>query len=379
MERYKYTVTNLKDLQSGSATARSFCEQLHRRSFAVIKLPVEALADITAVRNSASTFFALPADSKRTAVGDFRQVGGTYAGYRDLAGSARQSDCDAEFLEVHVDRAGAAVPAPPEPPALAAAAAALHARLLAVARALLGLLADHIQAPAGALLDPVDPPSPELLDEGQISSSVLRVCHYRARVAGDGENGAGADRGVLFAEHTDSALLTLSLLCPGAAGLEVCDASVSSDAADDGAADPWVALEELCPRHAELDVEVHVGDFLAFLTRDYYPACCHRVLRPAGDAGRLSLPFLVRCRNDHVLDTRPYDPTSSNARLVEVHGVTCKELRLLFDARGKRLLEAERDAAAAAAEKEEERKRRAREYREALKAGKALSDSSDED
>ena len=62
-----------------------------------------------------------------------------------------------------------------------------------------------------------------------------------------------------------------------------------------------------------------------------------------------------------------------------MHGVTCKELRLLFDARGKRLLEAERDAAAAAAEKEEERKRRAREYREALKAGKALSDSSDED
>ena len=103
------------------------------------------------------------------------------------------------------------------------------------------------------------------------------------------------------------------------------------------------------------------------------------MLRPAGDAGRLSLPFLVRCRNDHVLDTRPYDPTSSNARLVEVHGVTCKELRLLFDARGKRLLEAERDAAAAAATKEEERKRRAREYREALKAGKALSDSSDED
>ena len=43
MERYKYTVTNLKDLQPGSATARSFCEQLHRRSFAVIKLPVEAL------------------------------------------------------------------------------------------------------------------------------------------------------------------------------------------------------------------------------------------------------------------------------------------------------------------------------------------------
>ena len=48
---------------------------------------------------------------------------------------------------------------------------------------------------AGALLDPVDPPSPELLDEGQISSSVLRVCHYRAGGDGDAENGAGAGRG----------------------------------------------------------------------------------------------------------------------------------------------------------------------------------------
>ena len=101
--------------------------------------------------------------------------------------------------------------------------------------------------------------------------------------------------------------------------------------------------------------------------------------RPAGATGRLSMPFLVRCRNDHVLDTRPYDPDGSNARLVEVHDVTCKELRLLFDARGKRLLDAEREAAAAADAKEEERKRRAREYREALKAGRPLSDSSDED
>ena len=120
MERYKYTITNLKDLAPGSATARSFCEQLHRRSFAVIKLPVEALADITAVRNSASTFFALPADSKRSAVGDFRQVGGTYAGYRDLAGSAR-----AKQLRKEEDAAG--VKARKEAKVAAAAAAAAEA------------------------------------------------------------------------------------------------------------------------------------------------------------------------------------------------------------------------------------------------------------
>ena len=91
------------------------------------------------------------------------------------------------------------------------------------------------------------------------------------------------------------------------------------------------------------------------------------------------MPMLIRARAEHELDTRAYDTHGTNPHLVEVSGVRCRDLGRLFDARGKRLLEAERDAAAAAAEKEEERKRRAREYREALKAGKALSDSSDED
>ena len=76
-----------------------------------------------------------------------------------------------------------------------------------------------------------------------------------------------------------------------------------------------------------------MGDFLSFLTRDYFPSCVHRVTRPRHGPGRLSFPFLVRPRNEHVLETRAYDPEGTNERLVEVSGIRCKELRRLFDAR----------------------------------------------
>ena len=134
-----------------------------------------------------------------------------------------------------------------------------------------------------------------------------------------------------------------------------------------------------------------MGDFLAFLSRDHYPACSHRVVRPppaaaTADAvglGRLSMPFLVRPRSDHVLDTREY-AAADNPRLVAVEGVRCADLRRLFDARGKRMLEARREqrrAAAEAARAEAARRARAKAYREALLAGQPLSplDSSEDE
>ena len=117
-----------------------------------------------------------------------------------------------------------------------------------------------------------------------------------------------------------------------------------------------------------------MGDFLAFLTRDYYPACAHRVLRPTG-GNRLSMPMLIRARAEHELDTRAYDTHGTNPHLVEVSGVRCRDLGRLFDARGKRLLDARRAAKAADAE----RRARAQAYRDAVRAGtiSAFSSSSD--
>ena len=80
------------------AQAEEFCELLHTRGFAIVRLPACAHAEAAAVREAASTFFALEKEEKRV-VGDFRVVGDTYVGYRDTA-TTRQ-DCDAEFLEVN--------------------------------------------------------------------------------------------------------------------------------------------------------------------------------------------------------------------------------------------------------------------------------------
>ena len=137
---------------------------------------------------------------------------------------------------------------------------------------------------------------------------------------------------------------------------------------------------------------MHVGDFLAFLSRDHYPACSHRVVRPPAAAatadavalGRLSMPFLVRPRSEHVLDTREYDVAGDNPRLVAVEGVRCADLRRLFDARGKRMLDArrkQRRAAAEAAQAEAARRARAKAYRDAVLAGRPLSpvDSSEDE
>jgi hypothetical protein len=85
------------------AQAGRFCELLHTRGFAIVRLPACAHAEAAAVRKAASTFFALEKDEKR-AVGDFRAVGDTYVGYRDTA--ATRQDCDAEFLEVRLESTG---------------------------------------------------------------------------------------------------------------------------------------------------------------------------------------------------------------------------------------------------------------------------------
>lgn len=79
-----------------------FCELLHTRGFAIVRLPACAHAEAAAVRKAAGTFFALEKEEKR-AVGDFRAIGDTYVGYRDTA--ATRQDCDAEFLEVRLERA----------------------------------------------------------------------------------------------------------------------------------------------------------------------------------------------------------------------------------------------------------------------------------
>jgi hypothetical protein len=116
---------------------------------------------------------------------------------------------------------------------------------------------------------------------------------------------------------------------------------------------------------------VHVGDFVSTLTKGYYPAASHRVVRARGLAApaRVSMPFLVRPRPECEVDTRTLEPGvgENERRLLQLHGVTCAQLRRFFDARGGRLhtrkLEGERQDA--------ERRRLGQEFRDKLRAERA--------
>ena len=101
----------------------------------------------------------------------------TYVGYRDTA--ATRQDCDAEFLEVHLDSTGRAFP-DPSGCGLGPVAKALFARLFRMARALLQLLADHIGVPPAAFLAPIDPALAAELPDGSLTARIaLRPCSCR--------------------------------------------------------------------------------------------------------------------------------------------------------------------------------------------------------
>ena len=358
--------TLLDEMAAGmhGPVTREFCSQMHLRSFALLRLPPSMRAEVDAMRDAAAAFFNQSAERK-AAVGDFRVVGDTYVGYRDSAA------CDAEFLELHMTANGRAFPEVSSE--LSASMVALHRRLSRLGRSLLRGMAAHIGVDPAAFLAPLSPLDSELesCEPSKLSSTVLRLCHYRSSKSerGVGGRGVGAicdssseqvSEQVLFDEHTDSSLLTLSLLCPNAAALQLADAAAAGD-------DPWVCVEEGAA--TLMDLEVHTGDFLAFLTRDFYPACVHRVVRPREDAERVSMPLLLRVCPRHELDTRPYDPLRTNHHLVEIEGVRCRDLGRLLDMRGQRALERRRMAASA----EVQRKARAQAYREEIRAGRALS------
>ena len=64
-----------------------------------------------------------------------------------------------------------------------------------------------------------------------------------------------------------------------------------------GCSGGWLAVEEL-PGVTAIDVEVHAGDFLCFLSRGRINAMSHRVVRPASGLARLSFPLLMRPRKE---------------------------------------------------------------------------------
>ena len=262
-----------------------FCQRLHKDGYAIVRLPE---AEFDELRALAREFFALPEDQKRAVTGESDAVGGEGVGYRD------KSEADSEFLETFLTPAGDAHPEIPGRQ-LAAAIAHVHHRLLDIARILLRVCATHVRLPPEAMFEALatwaKPSSSVDVSEDAMAatsqeafgSTLLRLCHYRGAQAAAVE----ADPAVLFLPHTDSTLLTLSPLDPTAPGLQL------RRETDGG----WFDVECLHGVSTR-DIEVHCGDYLSILSRGYYFAMRHRVVRPAHGGPRISLPLLLRPRDE---------------------------------------------------------------------------------
>ena len=128
-----------------------------------------------------------------------------------------------------------------------------------------------------------------------VGSTLLRVCHYYARHAAAPaeaeEEAEASNRPTLFLPHTDSTLLTLSPLCPPAAGLQLMMRRPASRGGD-----WWLDVEKRAASAGVTEVEVHAGDYLDILSRGYFAAMRHRVVRPSGGGARISCPLLLRPR-----------------------------------------------------------------------------------
>jgi isopenicillin N synthase-like dioxygenase len=154
-------------------------------------------------------------------------------------------------------------PWPREVPELRRPTIALYRELERVAELLLMALAEHFGLP--------DQTFAAMIRQG---ASVLRILHYPPVTAA----AAGAPRA---APHEDINFITL--LCAATdSGLEL--------QRRDGT---WLAVEALPGQ-----IVVDAGDMLSRLTNGVVPAATHRVVAPAGGAGRerFSMPFFVHPR-----------------------------------------------------------------------------------
>lgn len=297
---------------NGEAIARS----LAGPGFFLVRLDAAVSAELVHLRFLATSFFAL-AESAKHKVGERSAhsggVGGEGIGYR------AQPEHESEFLETFLHTANGLVHPPIAAPAgLDAAAGCVHRSLSRLGRRILAVLATHLRLPQEALIDhPLalfDDDTGEAGDTDQAgaagepdaaatSSSLLRICHYDSpsaeTVVASDSDPDGVD--VLFPEHADSTLLTLSPIFADTPGLQLKQSNGTFlDVERLPSAQPEPQLGNAQPFYC---VEVHAGDYLGILSRGLVGALRHRVVRrratggAGGSGGRVSCPLLLRPRD----------------------------------------------------------------------------------
>lgn len=217
-------------------------------------------------------FFAMPDEVKRRYED---AASGRRRGYTSFGVEHAKDNPTPDLKEFfHVGREGGKYPNlwPDDPPALRAVAMKLFDELDAVARELLGALAEWLgEAPTS------------LQSLAHRGNAVWRIIHYPVC---DGFDRPGAMRA---AQHEDINLMTL-LPPADQSGLEILKR--------DGT---WLAVHAVPGQ-----IIVDTGDMMKRITADRIPATTHRVVNPEGaPEPRYSMPFFVHPHVDAVLSVLP--------------------------------------------------------------------------
>lgn len=304
-------VLDVADLDAGPDAARRFREELRRATHEVgffhlrHRIPPEVTERLFA---TAREFFALP-EADKLAVEMTRSP--WFRGYTRLGGELTRGVVDwREQIDIGTEREPSDEGDPPylrlegpnqwpeALPRLRPVVEAWQARLSALGLRLLAEWAESLGAPRDHFDAMFDRPS-----------TLLKLVRYPGVEAAD--QGVGA--------HKDPGILTLLLVEPGVAGLQV--------ETEDG----WLDV----PPTDDCFV-VNIGELMEVATDGYLRATQHRVLAPAPGEERLSIPFFF---NPSLVATVP--PVDLAPELAaQARGVSQEEGNVLGETYGANLLKA---------------------------------------
>ncbi len=308
-------VLDLSELQAGEEAAQRFLDDLRRAThevgfFYLVGHDVPP-ALIDKIISTAREFFALP-DADKLAIQNVQSP--HFRGYTRIGGERTQGAVDwREQIDIGPERpavpAGPGVPDwerlegpnqwPTAMPHLREVVQDWTSEMMRVGLTLL-------RAWALALGQPAD-----IFDEAFADrpSTLLKIVRYPGRDDADHRQGVGS--------HKDGGVLTLLLIEPGTAGLQV--------AGDDG----WIDAPPMPGAFV-----VNIGELLEVATDGYLKATVHRVWSPPVGADRISVPFFY---NPALSSTIPVLRLPS-ALAAEAAGVTADPSNPIYSTYGANLL-----------------------------------------
>lgn len=266
MSNYYENVFNLsKD------SINSGCVRLKLNGTIIIRIDEFSMNFETTIKTwheCVSRIFNLSEKEKKD-LGLYRVEKGVHIGYREEEGR--------EFFETHLTSDGHINPNP-NIENYEMVVQSLFSQLYGVTKVILVQIATMLGLDPNFFVDLTDR---GCVEDGELSSSLLRICKYPRRSSTDS---------VVFGAHTDTSILTVAPLA-SVPGLECWDPESCL----------WWCPESEAMRDADYDrsgfVIVMVGEMLQLLTGDTFRAAVHRVRSPCeGHDCRVSCPLLVRGR-----------------------------------------------------------------------------------